>query len=289
MRHGRKSRSTRFDGHKATVAVDTDTQLITAVDVVAGNAFDGDNALALCEQSERNTGCEVETVIGDTAYGSGEVRKEFAEADIELVAKAPPIAQRGTFTKEEFSIDLENERVTCPAGQTTTSWQRGYYKRRDGTKRVTKVFRFDDVLCSQCIWYEQCVLGTRSRGCTITLHPEEALLQQARAFQKTETFKEQYRLRITVEHRIARLLSLGIRKSRYFGRKKTAFQVAMAAAVANFTLMAASTAQNPAHSASIFAFVFIAVALMLKSLYPNGIRWLIQSESRRGSVHYACF
>ena len=35
MRHGDKSSSRRFDGHKAAVVVDTDSQLITAVDVLA--------------------------------------------------------------------------------------------------------------------------------------------------------------------------------------------------------------------------------------------------------------
>ena len=35
MRHGHKSSSLRFDGYKAAVAVDTDSQLITAVDVLA--------------------------------------------------------------------------------------------------------------------------------------------------------------------------------------------------------------------------------------------------------------
>jgi hypothetical protein len=38
MRHGRKSRSHRFDGHKAQLAADTDSQLITAVEVLPGNA-----------------------------------------------------------------------------------------------------------------------------------------------------------------------------------------------------------------------------------------------------------
>ena len=40
MRHGHKSSSKRFDGHKAAIVVDTDTQLITAVAVVPGNAPD---------------------------------------------------------------------------------------------------------------------------------------------------------------------------------------------------------------------------------------------------------
>ncbi len=38
MRHGHKSSRRRFDGYKAAIAVDTDTQLITAVAVLPGNA-----------------------------------------------------------------------------------------------------------------------------------------------------------------------------------------------------------------------------------------------------------
>jgi len=38
MRHGRKSKSKRFDGHKAAIATDPESQLITAADVLAGNA-----------------------------------------------------------------------------------------------------------------------------------------------------------------------------------------------------------------------------------------------------------
>ena len=55
MRHGRKSSSKRFDGHKAAIVVDTDTQLITAVDVLPGNAPDNLGALELVEQSEAST------------------------------------------------------------------------------------------------------------------------------------------------------------------------------------------------------------------------------------------
>ena len=272
MRHGRKSKRQRFDGHKATIAVDTETQLITATDVIAGNASDGDNAIALCEQSAENTGCEVETAIGDTSYGTGELRRAFAEAGIKVVAKAPPIADRGTFTKEDFSIDVEGERVTCPAGHTTTQWHRGAVTtRRDGTKQHAKVFKFDAALCTPCPFYEQCVSSSKGRGRTIVVHAEEALLQQARAFQKTEAFKEQYRERIVVEHRIARLMQLGVRKARYFGRKKTAFQVAVVAAVANLTLIAAWQSRNPGDShfglLCFLAFIAMLAKAVLSRIY----------------------
>ena len=43
---------------------------------------------------------------------------------------------------------------------------------------------------------------------------------------------------MVVEHRLARLVQLGIRQSRYFGRVKTRFQLYLAATVANLTLVA---------------------------------------------------
>ena len=62
-------------------------------------------------------------------------------------------------------------------------------------------------------------------------------MQQARALQQSEAFGE-YRQRRVVEHRLARLVQLGIRQARYFGRAKTKFQLYLEATVANLTLVA---------------------------------------------------
>ena len=43
---------------------------------------------------------------------------------------------------------------------------------------------------------------------------------------------------MAVEHRLARLVHLGLRQARYFGHAKTKFQLFLAATVANQTLMA---------------------------------------------------
>ena len=64
MRHGHKSKSRRFDGHKAAVVVDTDTQLITAVGVLPGNAPDNLGALELVEQSEASADVAVVEAMG---------------------------------------------------------------------------------------------------------------------------------------------------------------------------------------------------------------------------------
>ncbi len=117
MRYGHKSSSTRFDGHKAAVAVDTDSQLITAVEVLFGNARDSVGALELIKQSEENTGAEVETAIGDAAYGDGATRQAFVDAARTLIAKVPSRPNKDYFPKEAFKIDLEAGTRTCPSGQ----------------------------------------------------------------------------------------------------------------------------------------------------------------------------
>src|SRR5215207_9514520 len=70
------------------------------------------------------------------------------------------------------------------------------------------------------------------------IHPQEALLQEARAFQQSEAFAPYRKLRQVAEHRLARLMQLGVHQARYIGRTKTLFQLLLAATVANLTLVA---------------------------------------------------
>ena len=119
MRHGHKSSSRRFDGHKAAIVVDTDSQLITAVEVLPGNAPDNLGSLELVEQSEANTGVTVEEAMGDAAYGDGDTRQAFADAGRRLVARVPGRPDRKHFPKDDFVIDLAAGSCTCPAGQVT--------------------------------------------------------------------------------------------------------------------------------------------------------------------------
>ena len=253
MRHGRKSSSHRFNGHKAQVAVDTDTQLITAVEVLPGNAPDADKALEVVEASAAATGCEVEEVIGDCAYGAGETRAEFAAAGRTLVAKVPDIQNQGYFPKTAFEIDLEASTCTCPNKQQTRDFRPA--KGGGGT------FVFAIETCAACPLRTQCTRGQRGR--TIQVHPHEVLLQQARELQASPVFHEARRRRQVVEHRIARLAQLGIRQARYFGRTKTLFQVCLAAAVANLTLLAATSgAASTADSVTLGTLLAILAALL---------------------------
>lgn len=228
VRHGRKSKHKRFDGYKAAIVVDTDSQLILAVDVHPGNTPDQEGALALVEQAEANTSCPVEQTIGDCAYGAGATRQEFADAGRTLVASVPTTTNQGRFPKSEFQIDLEAGTCTCPAGQVSTTLVR--YRKGGGH------FAFAASVCAACPLRPRCVRGQGGR--TVQLHPQEALLQQARALQTSPPFREYRRRRQVAEHAIARLVQRGIRQARYRGIPKTLFQALLAAAVINLTLIA---------------------------------------------------
>jgi len=239
IRHGHKSSSLRFDGSKAAVAVDTDSQLITAADVIPGNAPDKTGALELVKQSEENTGDPVAESMGDCVYGDGATRQAFLDAGRILIAKVPGRPNKAYFPKEDFNIDLEAGTCTCPAGQVSPVKKRlkSHPDGQGGWQRPWG-FVFDNLICDACPLKSKCVAGKKHKGRTVSLHPQEALLQQARTFQHSPAFAEYRRRRQVVEHRLARLVQLGIRQSRYFGRVKTRFQLLMAATVANLTLVA---------------------------------------------------
>jgi transposase-like protein DUF772/DDE family transposase len=154
MRHGRKSARKRFDGHKAAVAVDTDSQLITAVAVQAGNAPDAAQALSLVEQSEQATGCAVGATYGDCAYGDGATRQAFADAGRVLIATVPARTNQGRFPKTAFQLDLRAGTCTCPGEQTTAELRR--------TAGGQQGFVFAAAVCGPCPLRAQCVAGAGS-------------------------------------------------------------------------------------------------------------------------------
>jgi len=228
VRHGRKSKRKRFDGHKAAIVVDTDSQLIVAVEVHAGNTPDQQDALALVEQAEANSGCPVTETIGDCAYGAGETRQAFADAGRTLVASVPAMTNGGRLPKTDFQIDVQAGTCVCPAQQESTTLVR--YRKGGGH------FAFAASVCGPCPLRPRCVRGAGGR--TVQLHPQEALVQRARALQASPPFRDYRRRRQAAEHAIARLVQRGLRQARYRGIPKTRFQALLAAAVANLTLIA---------------------------------------------------
>jgi hypothetical protein len=232
MRHGRKSHSKTFDGYKASVAVATESGVIVATDARPGNTHDSEGATELAQEASRRCDQKTDRVIGDTAYGSVDTRRDFKKLGVEVVAKAPPVGRRNVeFTLEDFKINSKRGVATCPAGR--KSIRRDRVKRPDGWR-----YAFSRKDCKECPLRSKCTTARVSaRMVTITEHTQE--LRRHRRYQRTRAFAKIYRRRVVVEHRIARLAQLGIRQARYFGQARVAFQVNLAATVGNLTLAAA--------------------------------------------------
>src|SRR5437879_128418 len=128
------------------------------------------------------------------------------------------------------------------------------------------MFVFATETRAACPLRAQCTRGQGGR--TVQVHPQEALLQQARELQASPAFDEARRRRQVVEHRIARLVQLGIRQARYIGRTKTTFQLCLAAAVANLTLLAATSNALPVSGSEGLGWSLILLAALLSVSSP---------------------
>src|SRR5262245_4177984 len=226
MRHGHKSASKGFQGYKATVVADSMDGVVLATGVIAANQHDQSCAPQLVAAAAAHSAQRVERVLGDTAYGSMQLRRELAAAGVEVVAKMQPISNpKHRFTIEDFRIDTKPRVATCPNGKRSARrqrWGHGW------------LYIFAGRDCAACPLRDRCTSAKRSRAVRVADDFRDR--QRLRDLQRTERFRRVYRRRIVVEHRLARLVQLGIRKARYFGKAKVAFQVAIAATMANLAL-----------------------------------------------------
>lgn len=197
-RHLHKTRHSYRDGYKAHIAAEPDTGLITACELTAGNAGDAEAAPELLADEPAGT-----EVLGDSAYGTGDLRQHLQDQKMAAVIKPPPLrpAVEGGYTLDDFAIDETAGTVTCPAGITVQITAR----------RHARFGRH----CGACPQRHHCT--TANNGRVITLHPHHGLLAAARAFARTDAFDIPYRQhRPMVERSIAWLVR-GSRRLRYRG------------------------------------------------------------------------
>jgi len=273
MRHGHKSHSKGFDGYKAAVVAETGSGVIVATDVRAANVHDREGATELIAEAAERSGQEVAEVFGDTAYGDLDTRTALEALGAEVVAKAPPGTRKGMFDRRDFRVDRKRGVAHCPAGKRSIRCEsvkgddpgwRYVWSRRD---------------CGPCPLRAQCTKSrVASRELQITQKTEE--LWRLRRQQKTKRFRQRYRKRVVAEHRLGRLVQLGARQARYFGKAKTQFQIALLATVANLGLVVAASGHAPTASGAL-ALLLTAASLALGAL-PYRMRPLQVAPSRPG-------
>ena len=227
-RHGHKSRHRRFDGYKAHLSVDPDSELIEEVAATAGNAPDRD---AAAELLAGHAGREDKPeVVGDSAYGDAATRAGLEAQGFTVTAKCPPARNAGgRFPKDRFTVDLGAGTVTCPAGQTATILPAA----RGGRASFRP-------WCATCPLRSLCTASRRGR--TITIHPHEAVLQRARAAQRDPAWQQRYRTdRPVVERKISHFTrrAWGGRRARTRGLARITTDLVTRAGALNWARLAA--------------------------------------------------
>jgi len=230
MRHGRKSASKKFDGHKVSTSMDQASELILDIEDLAAPLGDGQDLLPAVNRVEENVGVTVERVLGDGAYGSGRNRADCAEHPNHPVDLVSPVRHPSDpeVDKSAFRIDAQAQTATCPNGQTVSAKS----IQSDDMGRKAFTFVFERAICETCPLFSRCV-RSKTTGRTISTSFFEKYLREARQRQETDEFKQLYHLRPHIEGKQAELVYHGLRNTRYVGKAKRRLQRLWLAAAVN--------------------------------------------------------
>lgn len=250
-RHGHKTAARGFDGYKGHIAIDPDSEIITATEVTAGNVGDAVPAETLLNDvlpppvestdaqstSSEPTPTEPIEVYGDASYGTADLVEKLEAADVEANTKVqPPSGREGKFSQDDFRIDLDAGTVQCPAGQLVK-----LRLSKDGSGEA----QFG-AHCNNCPLRAKCTESKSGR--TVYVHPKHRTLDGARRRQRDPNWKKRYRAtRPKVERKIAHLMRRkhGGRRARVRGRLRVAQDFALLAAAVNLARLAALGAGCP--------------------------------------------
>ncbi len=133
-------------------------------------------------------------------------------------------AQQHTgYDTSQFAFDWQAKHATCPQGQRSVTWTERTEQR---SSRPIVAVQFATATCRECPVRAQCTHAqTMPRQVTVRPQAAHEALQQARQFQQTEAFRQDYAHRAGVEGTISQgVRAFGLRQARYLGLAKTHLQ-----------------------------------------------------------------
>lgn len=234
MRHGRKSRSQKFDGYKRHVLKDLELQMVRAVGVTRANEPEASVTplIELDLNAQQLTTENIKELHIDRAYLVSDLVKNRTP-NMTIICKAWKVRNGNFFDKNAFVLDWENYLIRCPNGVSLSF--------TEGT-----VVHFPKQQCQTCSLRPQCTESKQGRS--ISIHAEESLLVELRERQTTESGRAKLRERVSVEHTLAHIGQWQGDKARYNGLRKNLFDLRRMAVVHNLHVLArmyeTNTVQN---------------------------------------------
>jgi len=223
MRHGRKSKSKRFNGYKRHIATDLDTDLILACAVTPANRPEEEAAPILKADLERQ-GRRLAELHVDRGYIASPVVDDILADGGEVICK-PWVPRNGKlFTKADFKINMRDRTITCPSGEV---------EHIDLGADV----EFDPQTCARCRLRAKCTTAASGNGRTISIADDELLQHKLRKLMSTSRGRERLRERVAIEHRLAHLGRRQGTRARYRSTRKNLFDVRRAAALLNLEVI----------------------------------------------------
>jgi IS5 family transposase len=231
-----KGRGKLYAGYKEQIAVDADSEIITAVEVTAANVDDSELLVEVVEEHEQATGGPPAAVTADSKYHSGENRRQLAAREIEDFVAVPTAKghKRGELSASDFGVEYNGRgepwRVRCPGGQVAGG---GKVKRN----RSGWTFYFSRAQCVSCPLRGRCTKQKRGRTVQIGEHFRENEAARERA--GTEGFQGKQVERLGIERQFAqRRRRSGLGRARYRGVEKVTIQALLASLVSNVLKLA---------------------------------------------------
>jgi transposase len=232
-RHGKHGAF--FTGYLLDVALDADSQLITALDLLPANADEAADATALLSHEETVHGNDVQTLSIDKAGFRGELLREWQEEEglaLEVVVPPTRVGPKAVFSAEEFEHDPGEGRLTCPNKVTTA--RRTRTRVDSGWKYI-----FPREACAQCPVQAQCLerLPKRS-GRMVVLNDYAAEYAAARQKASSALYRQVRREHAAIERKLAEVVVRHEgRRSRYRGRARSRIQYLLTGVVVNVKRM----------------------------------------------------
>lgn len=221
MRHGRKSKSKRFDGYKEHIARDLDSPAIVACAVTPANQPEEEGAVPIGNDIQRQK-LRIKELHIDRAYVNSPLVEEVAARGGRVLAKpwGYHAGRPGMFSKGDFKLDLRRETITCPAGE-TEPFELG------GT------VEFDPEACGCCSLRAQCTQAASGHGRTVSIAADEERQKAFRKLQNTRNGRATLRQRVSVEHALAHIAARKGDTARYLGVRRNLFDLRRAATIQN--------------------------------------------------------
>lgn len=220
MRHGRKSKTKRFDGYKRHITIANGFILGTAVE--PANVPEHEPTPRLLAAAERHGNLEIIDI--DRGYLPSAAVEQKHREGVLINSRAWQVNKHaGLYTKADFRIDLRRHRVVCPAGKSAEIFPSG-------------AAWFSATDCNRCPQKPRCTNAERR---TIQIHRQEDLLIQLRRRSSSRRGRAELRKRVAVEHRLARVGAIQGNRARYRGARKNELDLNRAAAIANLHALAA--------------------------------------------------